>query len=52
VARAGITERWVPLDHDRHFKESNLRAISDSIMEWCGAGASKDKTPEEVLVHA
>jgi oxalate---CoA ligase len=36
AARQGITEQWVPLDHDRLFQESNLHAISDSMAEWCG----------------
>ena len=36
VARSGITEHTVPLDHDRHFHESNLRQLSDTIAEWYG----------------
>ena len=40
MAGSGMTERWVPLDHDRHFKESNLRQIADAITAWCSPAAT------------
>lgn len=36
VARRGIEERWVPLDHANILHESNLPEIVDALREWCG----------------
>jgi hypothetical protein len=56
MASSGLTERWVPLDHDRHFKESNLRQISEAIAAWCSPPAipatAKPAQEEPQLVTA
>jgi oxalate---CoA ligase len=37
MARRGIEERLVPLDHNNLLHESNLPGIVDMILEWCDA---------------
>ncbi len=36
VARRGIDERFLPLDHFNLFHESNLPQIVDTLRKWCG----------------
>jgi oxalate---CoA ligase len=36
VARRGIDERFLPLDHPNLFHESNLPTIVDILRDWCG----------------
>ncbi|WP_263351888.1 AMP-binding protein [Acidicapsa acidisoli] len=48
VARRGITEQWISLDHDRLFQESNLSPISRAIAQWCGV--SVEPSPLEELI--
>ncbi len=37
MARQGIEERHVPLDHNNLLHESNLPGIAGTILEWCDA---------------
>jgi acyl-CoA synthetase (AMP-forming)/AMP-acid ligase II/thioesterase domain-containing protein len=37
LARRGIEERYIPLDHYNVFYESNLPVIAETISRWCGA---------------
>jgi thioesterase domain-containing protein len=36
VARRGIEERFLPLDHPNLFHESNLPEMVETIRKWCG----------------
>ncbi|MGC2162390.1 MAG: hypothetical protein WA634_10800, partial [Silvibacterium sp.] len=42
VARRGIEERVVPLDHSSLFHESNLPGIVKALIEWIGPGPEVD----------
>jgi hypothetical protein len=37
IARRGIEEQFVSLDHSNVLHESNLPMIVDSILKWCGS---------------
>jgi acyl-CoA synthetase (AMP-forming)/AMP-acid ligase II/acyl carrier protein len=36
VARRGVDERYLPMDHPNLFHESNLPKIIDNLQDWCG----------------
>jgi hypothetical protein len=36
IARGGIEERYLTLDNWNFFHESNLPAITDALIKWCG----------------